>query len=117
MGGHRKQHEGEYLAQVVVDLAEVGKLADQIEEGKQAQEPQQHEARGRVDLTREVTLERAHASAYFPIRSRISCMRRANMNTSRAIIPACTSHQPTPKSMRPCATRAWLTLRRFEYTM
>jgi hypothetical protein len=41
-------------------------------------------------------------------------MRRANMNTSSAIIAACTSHSPMPKSMRPCATRAWLTLRRLE---
>ena len=44
-------------------------------------------------------------------------MRCANMTTSSTIMPACTSHQPTPKSRRPCATPAWLTEIRFEETM
>jgi hypothetical protein len=56
---HRQQDEGEHLAQVVVDLAEVAQLPDQIEEGEQAEEAEQHEAHRGIDLAREVALEGA----------------------------------------------------------
>src|SRR5688572_7057614 len=109
-----QQHEGEYLAQVIVDLAQVGELADQVEKGEQAQEAEQHERRRAVDLACQIALQGADLHRYLPIRRRMSCMRWANMTSSSTTMPACTSHQPTPKSILPCATRAWLTLSRLE---
>src|SRR5258706_1585681 len=112
-----EQHEREHLAQVVLALAEVAELADQVEEGKQREEAEQHEARRAVDLLGEVALERARADRHLPSPSRISCMRWPNSTTSSSTMPPCTSQTPVEKSRRPCATRAWLTESRLEYTM
>jgi hypothetical protein len=54
---------------------------------------------------------------HLPIRRRMSCMRWAKSTTRSAIIRACTIQTPIAKSSRPCATRAWITDSRFEYTM
>jgi hypothetical protein len=70
---HRQQDEGEHLAQVVVDLAEVGQLPDQIEEGEQAEEPEQHEAHRGVDLARKVALEGAGGHPYRRLICRLIC--------------------------------------------
>src|SRR5439155_20111150 len=119
----RQQHVGEDLAQLVFAGAKVPELLDEIEEREESKKAQQHEADGAVDLACEVALYGAQprgaeaAGPHRPSRRRISCMRRANMKSRSATIPACTSHRPMPKSMRPCATRAWLTRRRVEYTM
>ena len=44
-------------------------------------------------------------------------MRCANSTSSTTSMTPCTSHQPVENASLPCATRAWLTESRFEYTM
>src|SRR3954464_9111060 len=115
--GRIEHHEAEHLPQVVIALAEVAELADQVEESEQREKSEQHEAGGAVDLARQVALERARARLHLPILSLMSCIRCANSTTSSNTMPACTSQMPSEKSSRPCATRAWLTESKFEYTM
>src|SRR5205814_5811570 len=111
----RERDVAEDLAQLVVAVAKIAHLLDEVEEGEKREEADQHEQHRRVDLAGEVALERGKPF-HRPSLSRMSCMRCANMKISSTAMQACTTHQPTLKSMRPCATRAWMTDKRFEYT-